>query len=132
MVVLYQCRNVAHPMRTLQMREFARQPKYDWSNFLRSVQEGESIANGVKGVKQLSTLCTRIAERWSRTYPGRLLATLEEQAEWTRRPDLIKPFVKGPYAGRWRAEWTDSLAVDPNRFALVRWTRFVGWYCIDA
>src|SRR6202044_3010079 len=83
--------DVAHPMRTLQMREFARQPKYDWSNFLRSVQEGESIDNVVKGIKQLSMRCTRIAEKWSKTYPGRALATPEEQAEWMRRPDLIKP-----------------------------------------
>lgn len=122
--------DIAHPMRTRRLRELAKQPMYDWPNFLRTVQRGESIAYGVNGVKQLSVLCTRIAERWSKTYPGRALPTPEEQAEWIRRPDLVKPFISGPYAGRWRAEWTNSLAADPNRFALVRWIRFVGWYCM--
>jgi len=122
--------DIAHPLRTRQLREFARQPTYDWPNFLRTIQGGESIAYRMNGVKQLSMLCTRMAENWSKTYPGRALPTLEEQAKWIRRPDLIKPFINGPYAGRWRAEWTNSLAADPNRFALVRWTRFVGWYCM--
>jgi hypothetical protein len=122
--------DVVHPWRTRQLRKFAKQPSYDWPNFLKTIQGGESVDYRVKDIKQHSMLCTRIADNWQKTYPGRSLSTLEEQADLIRRPDLMKPFVNGPYAGRWRAEWTSTLATDPNRFALIRWTRFVGWYCM--
>jgi hypothetical protein len=121
--------DTVHPVRTHKLREFAKQTSYDWRAFIDSVQGGESVTYRVNNIRQHSMVCERIAERWQKEYPRRSLHTTEVPADFIRRPDLIKPFLS-LYAARWRPEWTRTIANDPHHFALVRWIRFVGWYCM--
>jgi hypothetical protein len=107
--------DVVHPWRTRQLRKFAKQSSYDWPSFLKAIQGGESVDYRVKDAHQHSMLCARIADNWQRTYPGRPLSVLKDQAEWIRQPDLIKPFINGPYAGRWRTAWTRRLRQETRR-----------------
>jgi hypothetical protein len=122
--------DVVHPWRTRRLREFAKQSSCDWRSFLTTIQDSPSISYHLDKASKLTALCDQIADNWRATYPIRSLTTVENQIEWIRRPELVKPFVTGPYAARWRPEWTSTIAAAPNRFALVRWARFISWYCM--
>jgi hypothetical protein len=112
------------------LRKFATESGYDWQHFLGTAQSGGSISYRKKEIDEHVDVCKRIAEVWHKTYPGRSLHAMDTQAEWIRGAQLVKPILTELYRSRWLPEWTISLVDDPNRFAVARWARFVGWYCM--
>lgn len=122
--------DVVHPARTRALRKFAIDARYDWSHFLDTAQSGDSIVYPDKEINEHVEVCKQIAHAWHKTYLSRSLQSIDEQAEWVRGALLVKPFVTHLLHSRWRPEWTSTLERYPNRFAVVRWARFVGWYCM--
>ena len=119
---------IINPLRTRLHRRFIMQPSPDWSHFLREVRVSPATHFRQQGINQLVNRVGTLTDAWNRSYPGRSLSSLENQIEMVRQPNVVKAFLHGPYKQRWRPEWTDRLATDPNQFALARWARFVTWY----
>ena len=45
-------------------------------------------------------------------------------------PQFATDLVEYVLSSRWRKEWRRYLNDDPNRFAIIRWARFLAWYCV--
>lgn len=122
--------DIVHRVKTRDLRRFAIESPNDWPRFIKTAQSGNSIGYREQEINNHVTVCKRISDAWHKTYPGRSLTSIQNQIEWIRGPELVRPIVTELYYPRWRSEWTSTLANDPNRFAVVRWARFVGWYCM--
>lgn len=80
-------------------------------------------------IAALVELCTAVSEEWKGQTPKRI-PRADERSEWIRRPDLVTDLVERYFGPRWRADWSPRVLADPNRFAVVRWARFIAWYCV--
>ena len=47
-----------------------------------------------------------------------------------RQANLVTDLVEKFFSPRWRAHWRPLAVADPNLIALIRWARFVAWYCV--
>ncbi len=122
--------DVVHPTLTDKLRQFAERPSDDLGNFVRIFQGCTSINHRLNDIRLHVRICDEFAKSFQTTYPHRSLGSTKEQEKMIRGPDLIKPFLNGPYHFCWRPEWDNTLLTDSNRFAIARWARFFAWYCM--
>jgi hypothetical protein len=121
--------DVIHPQFTRALRQVARQPAYDWTQPLVGARSSDPVRHRREQIDTLVRFSMAIAEIWAQN-PAKRLPKLEQRGEWVRQPDLVTDLVEKYFGPRWRAQWHPLVTADPNRFALIRWARFVAWYCL--
>jgi hypothetical protein len=121
--------DIIHPGHTRELRRTASLPDYDWTAPLRGARDLEPVRNRRHQIETLVRLCTAIAEVW-RSQPGKRTPNADEKGDWIRQAHLVTDLVERFLHERWRREWRRQVDNDPNRFAVVRWARFVAWYCL--
>lgn len=120
--------DVVHPQFTRGLRAVASDPNYDWGASLSDVRTGEHVENRKQQIEKLVRLCSAIAELW-KEQPKRV-PRQEEVGGWLREAHRVTDLVETFFGKVWRPEWRQQVASDPNRFAVIRWARFVAWSCV--
>jgi hypothetical protein len=122
-------KDVVHPQFSRELRRSARQAEFDWGRPLSGARDSEPVRRRREQIEKLVQLCTEVAAIW-RQQAGKRHPKPEERGDWVRQPQLVTALVERYFGKVWRPEWRQQVEADPNRFAVVRWARFVAWYCL--
>jgi hypothetical protein len=121
--------DVIEPTQTRIWRRALRSPQVDWAKSLAHLKNSPPINLRNHQIAELVRFSDAIKDAWKKR-PLKRLPQPTEKGEWIRLPQFATDLVEYVLSSRWRKEWRRYLDDDANRFAIIRWARFLAWYCV--
>jgi hypothetical protein len=106
----------------------ARRPDRDVNTFVRAGRSGDGVKYILSQSRKLTELCDNYAE-FCRANDANESLNMRDRAELLK-PAQVVSLAERYCASQWRTGWRECVDRDGDRFALIRWLRFIGWYCL--